>query len=119
MRPRFIVIVDPASDPGPGLGTGHEGFEIDALLFERAPQPLDENVVQVTALAVEHVEGREERGRAVALVVVGLANALMAGASGSVPGGRLMSRKRPSTPASRYNVLASAKPSAWRCSCAA
>ncbi len=37
MRPGFMVIVDPAADPGPGLGAGLEGLEIDALVLERAP----------------------------------------------------------------------------------
>jgi len=37
----------------------------------------------------------------VSRIVLVSTNALMAGASGGVPGGRLLSRKRPSTPASR------------------
>ena len=45
MRPGFIVIVDPAADPSPGPGAGLEGLEIDALVLERAPQPLDKDVV--------------------------------------------------------------------------
>ena len=40
MRPRSVVIVDPVADPGPGLGAGLEGLEIDAFVLETAPQPL-------------------------------------------------------------------------------
>ena len=52
MRPRSVVIVDPAADPGPGLGADFEGLKIDAFVLETAPQPLDHDVVHPPTSAV-------------------------------------------------------------------
>ncbi len=52
VRPLGVVVVDPTADPGPRFGGGLEGLEIDALVLQRAPQSLDENVVHPASLAV-------------------------------------------------------------------
>src|ERR1700738_2765564 len=48
----LIVKAKPGADAGLGLGDRRIGVEIDFLVFEAAPQPLDEDVVHVAALAV-------------------------------------------------------------------
>ena len=52
VRPVGIVVADPATDPGACLAARLEGVEEDALVFERSPQPLDEDVVHPAAAAV-------------------------------------------------------------------
>jgi hypothetical protein len=46
MGPLGIVVGHPLADPGPRLGAGLEGVEIDAFVFQRPPQALEEDVVQ-------------------------------------------------------------------------
>lgn len=46
VRPRAVEVGDPAADEGARLGAGLEGLEVDALVFERTPEPLDEDVVE-------------------------------------------------------------------------
>ena len=50
--PAPVVEVHPPADSGMGLGAGRELREVDALVLERSPQPLDEHVVHPAALAV-------------------------------------------------------------------
>jgi hypothetical protein len=52
----LIIKAEPGADAGLGLGDTGIGIEIDLLVFKAAPQPLDENVVHVAALAV-HADG--------------------------------------------------------------
>jgi len=47
-----IVKAEPAANASLGLGDARIGIEVDLLVFEAAPQPLDEDVVHATALAV-------------------------------------------------------------------
>ena len=51
-----VVKVQPGADTGLGFGHGRIGMEVDLLVFEAAPQPLDEDVVHAPALAV-HADG--------------------------------------------------------------
>jgi hypothetical protein len=44
--------IDPTSDPSSCLAAGLEGIEEDALVFQRPPQPLDEDVVHPAATAI-------------------------------------------------------------------
>jgi hypothetical protein len=48
----LVVEAEPGADAGPGLGDRRVGVEVDFLVFEAAPQPLDEDVVHAAALAV-------------------------------------------------------------------
>src|SRR5215467_15234966 len=47
-----VVKVQPAANAGLGFGHCRIGIEVDLLVFETAPQPLDEDVVHAPALAV-------------------------------------------------------------------
>ena len=47
----MIIEVEVFSKRGASLGQGFVGLEIHLLVFDRAPQPLDEHVVPPTALA--------------------------------------------------------------------
>src|SRR5438477_9043792 len=51
MRALVIVEAEPCANAGLGLGDRRIGVEIDLLVFEAAPQPFDEDVVHVAALA--------------------------------------------------------------------
>lgn len=50
--PLNVVIVDPGTEPGARLRAGLKGLEIEALVLERAQQPLDHDVVHPASLAV-------------------------------------------------------------------
>ena len=52
VRAFSIVILHPRADSGLAVAYRVEGIEVHALLLERAPQPLDEHVVQPAALAI-------------------------------------------------------------------
>lgn len=52
MGPVSIVIFDPSADAKPGLRSGLEGMEIDALILQRAPKPLDKNIVKPASASV-------------------------------------------------------------------
>ena len=52
MRPIFVVIPQPVRDGLTRLTPILEFVQIDTLVFERAPQTLDEDVVPPSALAV-------------------------------------------------------------------
>jgi hypothetical protein len=43
---------DPFADAGPGLAAIAVALEVDVLVFERAPQPLDEHVVHPAAASI-------------------------------------------------------------------
>ena len=47
-----IVKAEPGANPSLGLGNVLLGVEVDFLVFEAAPQPLDEDVIHAAALAV-------------------------------------------------------------------
>ena len=49
----FVVVeAEPGANPSLGLGNALIGIEVDFLVFEAAPQPLDQDVVHAAALAV-------------------------------------------------------------------
>jgi hypothetical protein len=48
----LVIEAEPGTDAGLGLGDAGIGVEIDLLVFEAAPQPFDEDVVHVAALAI-------------------------------------------------------------------
>ena len=79
-----IVKVQIAADPRAGLGHRLVGVEINLLVFDRPPKPLDEDIVPPRAFAVHRdgdvgllQNGREVDGRELAIPVcvedVGLA----------------------------------------------
>ena len=51
MRAAVIVELHPFTDTRAGLITGLPGIQIDALVFQRAPQSLDDDVVQIGAIS--------------------------------------------------------------------
>src|SRR5271156_5598484 len=52
MRPTVVVEVYPSADAGPRFAAVRIGFQVDLLIFDRAPQPLDEDVVHEAAAPV-------------------------------------------------------------------
>ena len=52
VRSALVVEAHPPADPGPGMGAGGKLGLVDALVFERAPQPLDEDVIHPATLAI-------------------------------------------------------------------
>ena len=56
MRGLAVVEVQMTADRSAGLADAVVGSEIDLLVFDRAPEPLDENVVPPCSLAV-HADG--------------------------------------------------------------
>src|SRR5215217_7396216 len=56
MRPAGVVEAEIAADRGTGLGDRVVSSEVDLLVLDRSPQPLDEDVVAPSALAV-HADG--------------------------------------------------------------
>ena len=47
-----VVVADPTTDPCSCLTAGLEGIEVDAFVFQRSPQPLDEDVVHPAATTI-------------------------------------------------------------------
>lgn len=45
VRPLGVVIGDPPREASPQLGTGLRDVQVDAFVFDRAPQPLNEDIV--------------------------------------------------------------------------
>ena len=45
----LVIKVEPGADAGLGLGDADIGVEVDLLVFEAAPQPLDEDVVCISS----------------------------------------------------------------------
>ncbi len=52
MRPPAVVEVQISPDRPPGLADGLVSPQVDLLVFDRFPEPLDEDVVAPSALAV-------------------------------------------------------------------
>ena len=52
VRPSVIVEVDPSTNPVPGVTSTREGVQVDALVFEGSPKPLNKDVVEEAPLAV-------------------------------------------------------------------
>src|SRR5580704_6066444 len=49
----FVVVkAEPGANPSLGLGNVLIGIEVDFLVFETAPQPLDKDIVHAAAFAV-------------------------------------------------------------------
>src|SRR6516164_2133543 len=48
----LIVEIEPGANTGLGLGHTRIGVEVDLLVFEASPQPLDEDLVHAPALTV-------------------------------------------------------------------
>src|SRR4051794_5776760 len=48
----LVIEAEPGADTGLRLGDAGIGVEVNFLVFEAAPQPLNEDVVHVAALAV-------------------------------------------------------------------
>lgn len=53
MRPVCVVEVDPLADDAPGRKAAGDLVQASRFVFERAPQPLDEDVVHAPAAAVD------------------------------------------------------------------
>jgi hypothetical protein len=47
-----VVKVEPSANAGLGLGHRRIGVEVDLLVFQAAPQSLDEDVVHASTLAI-------------------------------------------------------------------
>jgi hypothetical protein len=52
MGPLGVIEVPPFPDPGLRLQAGFSGPPIDTLVFERAPQALDQDVVEETTFPI-------------------------------------------------------------------
>lgn len=52
MGPVMIIEVDPPADPNPGVAPARDGVQVDALVLEGSPQPLDKDVVEEPPLAI-------------------------------------------------------------------
>src|SRR3546814_10389628 len=49
MRAPMVIKGHPPADPLAGLAPAREGVQVDALVLQRAPQPLDKDVVEEAA----------------------------------------------------------------------
>ena len=45
----LVIKAEPGADAGLGLGDTGTGVEVDLLVFEASPQPLDEDVIHAPA----------------------------------------------------------------------
>ena len=63
MGPVGIIVADPFCEPGPQFRTSLERMQIDALVLQAAPQPLDEHIVHPPAAAVHRDTYRHEVSR--------------------------------------------------------
>ena len=52
VRASMIVEGDPRADPLACFSPAREGMQVDALVFERTPEPLDEDVVEEPTASV-------------------------------------------------------------------
>ena len=50
--PICVVVADPTTDPCSCLTAGFEGIEVDAFVFQRSPQPFDEDVIHPAATTI-------------------------------------------------------------------
>src|ERR1022692_1927959 len=62
MRSPAVVEAEIAADRSPGLADAVVGLQIHLLVFDAAPQPLDEHVVPPSAFAV-HADGDAVAGK--------------------------------------------------------
>src|SRR5436853_5123277 len=69
----LVIKAEPGADAGLGLGDTGIGVEVDLLVFEAAPQPLDEDVVHVAA----HADGDRVALQGVGEIVAGELAALV------------------------------------------
>jgi len=53
MKAFLVVKVQPRPNARPGFGDRSVGVQVDVFVFQTSPQPLDEDVVQAPALAVQ------------------------------------------------------------------
>ena len=58
MWPFGVVEVDPLADDAPGLEAVGKVVQIDSLVFEGAPEPLDEDVVDAPAARKRPVKAK-------------------------------------------------------------
>ena len=72
----LIIEAEPGTNPGLGHGNARIGVEVDFLVFEAAPQPLDKDVVHAAPLAV-HADGDLVALQGVSEVVAGELAALV------------------------------------------
>src|SRR6476619_2589915 len=72
----LVIKAEPGADADLGLGDTGIGVEVDLLVFEAAPQPLDEDVVHVAALAI-HADGDRVALRGIGEIVAGELAALV------------------------------------------
>ena len=78
MRTLGVVIGDPPAKASLQFGTGLEGMEVDALVLQGSPEPLDEDVVHPPApavhadthLGVAQHAGERETGELTALISI-------------------------------------------------
>ena len=52
MGPFGVIVVDPPSQAGTCLATGLEGIHVNALILQRPPQSLNENIVHPAAATI-------------------------------------------------------------------
>jgi len=52
MLPFLVVEAKPSTDSGLSLGDAGISMQVDLLVFQAAPQPLDEDVVHAAAFAI-------------------------------------------------------------------
>src|SRR5207253_9957396 len=52
VRTNGVVIADPAAEPVTEFGAGLERVQVDAFVFHRSPEPLDEDIVEPAAATV-------------------------------------------------------------------
>src|SRR6266404_3277772 len=64
MRSPVVVKCDPIGDPALGVVAVGVAFEVDVLVFQAAPQPLDEHVVDPATAAVHRDLDANRRQRA-------------------------------------------------------
>src|SRR5580704_18401448 len=72
----LVIKAEPGADAGFGLGDTGIGVEVDLLVFKAAPQPLDEDVVNVAALAI-HADGDRVALQGVGEIIAGELAALV------------------------------------------
>src|SRR5262249_54311901 len=72
----LVIKTEPGADAGLGLGDTGIGVEVDLLVFQAAPQPLDEDFALVAALAI-HADGDRMALQGVGEIVAGELAALV------------------------------------------
>src|SRR5260370_33006546 len=105
MRSIGVVIADPVTDPLSCFAAGLEGIQEHALVFQRAPQTFDEDVVHPAATAVH----RDADADVIQCVCEGEAGELAAlvgveAAGPAVASNRLLQRRNPEVRIHRFAV---------------